>query len=501
MAKYILAIDQSTAGTKALVAGQDGRILAKRSADHRQIYPKPGWVEHDPLEIYENVKRTAKEALEAAGLSPADLAAVSITNQRETAVLWDRTTGKPVCNAIVWQCQRTADRCAEHRAAGHEPAVRERTGLRLDPYFSAAKWGWMLEKVPEARHVLEKGNLLAGTVDSWLIWKLTGGRVHATDYTNASRTSLFNIHALRWDEGMCRLFGVPASLLPEVRSSDEGFGFTEDPDLFPDRVPISGIIGDSQAALFGQLCLEPGMAKATYGTGTSVLMNTGEKPAASDNGLVTAVAWGRSGKVTYALEAVIRSSGDSIKWVRDNLGLFSSFEELDAMLRQTPDNEGVYLVPAFVGLGAPYWDPYARAAVMGMNRSTGKAHIVRAAVESIAYQVRDAADMMERETGIPLKKLHADGGASGNPLLMQFQADMLNLPVSKSEVDELSAMGSVYLAGLGVGYWSSIEEIQSFAQSGRLYEPAMEAAERERLYAGWKRAAASVLSGRVNQAQ
>ncbi|MDG0809862.1 glycerol kinase GlpK [Cohnella rhizosphaerae] len=497
MEKYILAVDQSTAGTKALLVDRSGRVVAKRSAEHRQMYPKPGWVEHDPLEIYDNVKRTVREALKLAGIEPAALAAIAITNQRETAVVWDRETGLPVYNAIVWQCQRTADRCEALRAAGQERTVRSKTGLMLDPYFSAAKWDWVLTHVESAKPLLAQGRLLAGTIDSWLIWKLTGGKTHATDYTNASRTSLFNIHTLDWDDELCGLFGVPRAMLPEVKFSDDAYGYTDDADLFPARLPICGVIGDSQGALFGQLCLEPGMAKATYGTGTSVLMNTGERPVVSDNGLVTAIAWGKGGQVTYALEAVIRSSGDSVKWVRDNLGLFDSFEELDTMLRQTPDNEGVYLVPAFVGLGAPYWDPYARAAIVGMSRATGKGHIVRAAVESIAYQVRDAAELMARETGIPLKKLHADGGASGNPLLMQFQADLLNLAVSRSAVAELSAMGAVYMAGLGAGCWTSLDEIARFGAAGQPYAPAMDAAERERLYAGWQKAAASVLSAPI----
>ncbi|MBD2867013.1 glycerol kinase GlpK [Paenibacillus arenilitoris] len=495
MEKHIVAIDQSTAGTKALVVDRYGRVVAKSSADHRQIYPRPGWVEHDPLEIYENVKRTMREALRQASLTAADLAAISITNQRETAVVWDGETGLPVHNAIVWQCQRTADRCSELRAAGGERDVQTKTGLRLDPYFSAAKWGWILRDTENAGSLLRQGRLLAGTIDSWLIWKLTGGRTHATDYTNASRTSLFNIHTLAWDEELCRLFGVPPALLPEVKFSDDLYGHTADPDLFAEQVPICGVIGDSQAALFGQLCLEPGEAKATYGTGTSVLMNIGERPAAPGSGLVTAVAWGRDGKVTYALEAIIRSTGDTVKWARESLGLFDSFEELDDMLRRTPDNEGVYLVPAFVGMGAPYWDPYARAAITGMSRAAGRAHIVRAAVESIAYQVRDAADLMEKESGIPLVRLNADGGASVNPLLMQFQADMLGLPVLKSEVAELSAMGSVYMAGLGVEYWSSLDEIVRMSRQGRQYTPMIEAAERERLYEGWRRAVAAVLSG------
>jgi glycerol kinase len=469
--------------------------MARSVAVHKQHYPAEGWVEHDPLEIYEKVKQTATEALRMAGIEPGRLAAVAITNQRETALIWDKTTGMPIYNAIVWQCQRTADVCATLKAAGHEPTVHAKTGLLLDSYFSAAKWGWILKRVPEAKQKLKEGKLLAGTVDSWLIWKLTGGRTHATDYTNASRTSLFDICSLRWDAELCRIFGVPMELLPEVKSSDDIFGYTEDPDLFDARIPISGIIGDSQAALFGQLCLEPGMAKATYGTGTSVLMNVGDRPVASGNGLVTAVAWGIGGKVTYALEAIIRSSGDSIQWVRDNLGLFDSFEEMDRLLGQVPDSGGVYLVPAFVGLGAPYWDPYARAAITGINRGTGKAHIVRAAMESIAYQVCDAAELMQSETGIRLKELRADGGASDNATLMQFQADMLETPVAQSEVAELSALGSVYLAGLGVGFWTSIEDILRQPRTYLRYNPAMEPGRRERQYAGWKRAVASVRSG------
>lgn len=496
---YILAIDQSTSGTKALVVDREGTILARRSLEHRQIYPRPGWVEHDPLEIYENVKRAAREAVESAGIGPGQLAALTVTNQRETAVLWDRMTGLPVYNAIVWQCQRTAGMCADLRRAGFEETVRARTGLVLDPYFSAAKWRWMLDRAEGARQLLEEGRLLAGTIDSWLVWKLTGGGAHATDYTNASRTSLFNIHTLEWDEALCEGFGVPASLLPEVRSSDDVFGYTADLELFGgERVPISGVIGDSQAALFGNLCLEPGMAKATYGTGTSVLMNVGARPPAmaGGSGLVQAIAWGRGGRVVYALEAVIRTSGDSVKWVRDNLGLFSDMAEMEKLLTAAPQNEGVYLVPAFVGLGAPYWQADARAAITGMSRSTGRAHVVRAAVESIAYQVRDAVELLEAESGIPLRELRADGGASDNAVLMQFQADLLARPVVKSEVAELSAMGSIYLGGLGVGFWPSLDDIAAGPgrKHYRAYGPAMGPEERERQYAGWKRAVASVVS-------
>ncbi|MDD9268950.1 glycerol kinase GlpK [Paenibacillus sp. GCM10023248] len=493
---YLLAIDQSTSGTKALVIDRTGQIVARSSAAHRQIYPRPGWVEHDPAEIYANVKRTALEAIASAGIVPASVAALTLTNQRETAVLWDRTTGDPVYNAIVWQCQRTADLCAGYKQAGHEDSVRAATGLLLDPYFSAAKWGWMLQHAEGAGEKLAAGELLAGTIDAWLLWKLTGGKVHATDYTNASRTSLYNIHTLEWDGGLCDLFGVPAELLPEVKASDEIFGYTEDPALFGDcRVPITGVIGDSQAALFGNQCYETGMAKATYGTGTSVLMNVGEKPVDSANGLVSAIAWGMGGKVTYAVEAVIRTSGDSLNWVRDNLGLFSSFEEMEQLLAGIPDSEGVYLVPAFVGLGAPYWDSYARASITGMNRGTTKAHIIRAALESIAYQVYDAVKLMERETGVELMELRADGGASGNASLMQFQSDLLGRAVVKSEVAELSAMGSAYLGGVGIGFWPSLGSIgASGGRSYRHYVPAMKEEARAAYCAGWHKAVASVLA-------
>ncbi|MCC3377155.1 glycerol kinase GlpK [Cohnella sp. REN36] len=487
---YMLAVDQSTSGTKALVVDRSGTIVARSFLEHRQIYPQAGWVEHDPLEIYENALKTVRQATKAAGIEPGELAALTVTNQRETAVLWDRVTGLPVYNAIVWQCQRTAGACAEFKQAGLEEIVRERTGLLLDPYFSAAKWRWMLDHADGARSSLEKGRLLAGTVDSWLVWKLTDGRAHVTDYTNASRTSLFNIHALEWDEDMCGLFGVPASLLPSVRSSDEIVGWTTE-SLFGDvSVPIAGVIGDSQAALFGHFCLEPGMAKATFGTGTSVLMNAGDRPAPAGKGLVQAIAWGRGGKATYALEAIIRSSGDTVKWARDQLGLFSDMDEMERLLAEAPTNEGVYLVPAFVGLGAPYWQPDARAALTGMSRGTGRPHIVRAAIESMAYQVRDAVELLEAQSGIPLKELRADGGAASNAVLMQFQADQLERPVAKSGTAELSALGSAYLGGLGVGFWASVEEL---VREYLRYEPAAEREEAERNYAGWKRAVASVI--------
>ncbi|MGG1518599.1 glycerol kinase GlpK [Paenibacillus oryzisoli] len=492
---YMLVVDQSTSGTKVLIIDRTGTIVAKCSKEHTQLYPRPGWVEHDPIEIYNNVKETALQAMKSIDIGPESLAALTITNQRETAVLWDRTTGLPVYPAIVWQCQRTADKVADLKASGYEEVVLRKTGLMLDPYFSAAKWTWMIEHAAGVSEKLARGELLAGTMDSWLIWNLTGGSVHATDYTNASRTSLFDIHQLKWDEQLCSLFGVPAELLPEVRSSDELFGYTADPELFGAiRVPITGVIGDSQAALYGNQCFRIGMGKATYGTGTSLLMNVGPNPVPSRNGLVSAIAWGKGGKITYAVEAVIRTSGDSLKWLRDNLGLFRTFAEMEELLAGITDNEGVYLVPAFVGLGAPYWNPYARASITGMNRSTNKAHIIRAALESIAYQVRDAVTLMEQSTGIRLDQLRADGGASDNATLMQFQADMLDTTVIKSEIAELSALGSVYMGGIGIGFWQSLAEIAETHRAGINYVPKMQKQVREVYCAGWESAVASIVN-------
>jgi glycerol kinase len=492
--EYILAVDQSTSGTKALIIDRTARIIARSSLEHKQYYPQAGWVEHDPVEIYDNVKSVMKKVLQTAQLNPTQIALLTITNQRETALVWDRTTGLPIHNAIVWQCRRTSDMCAEYKEQQYEPMVQSKTGLLLDPYFSATKIKWILDNADGARAKLNEGRLLAGTIDSWLVWKLTGGKVHATDYTNASRTSLFNIHTLQWDEELLKLFDIPPEMLPEVKSSNDLFGHTEDPDLFGASLPISGIIGDSQGALFGQLCFKPGMAKATYGTGTSVLMNIGDKPVDSDNGLVTAIAWGYNGQVSYALEAIIHTSGDCIKWVRDNLGLFQHFDEIEQLATSVKDNDGVYLVPAFVGLGAPYWDPYARAAIIGLSRGSGKAHIVRAALESIAYQIRDAVELMEQESGITLEELKADGGATGNQFLMQFQSDILHAKVVKSAVPELSAMGSVYLGGLGIQFWSTPAEIAELQEINQTYTPAMQQQESEKYYQGWKNAVVRVLS-------
>jgi glycerol kinase len=489
---YILAIDQSTSGTKALLVDSNGTITHKKSASHKQYYPQPGWVEHDPVEIYENVKFLINGIVESAAISTIELKVLAITNQRETIVVWDKETGLPVHNAIVWQCRRTSDMCKQLKEHGYESKIQSKTGLTLDPYFSASKVKWIIDNIDGVKERAEDGKLLLGTIDSWLIWKLTGGKVHATDYTNASRTLLFNIHSLGWDHELLELFTIPKSMLPEVKDSNDIFGVTEDKEILLSKLPISGVIGDSQGALFGQKCFEKGMAKATYGTGTSVLMHTGEM-ARGENGLVTSIAWGINGDVSYALEGIIHSTGDTIKWLIEELELITDLSEVDSLVRSLSDNQGVYFVPAFVGLGAPYWNSYARAAIMGMSRNTGKAHIMRAAVESIAYQVKDVIELMGTESSINIKELKVDGGATANSFLMQFQADMLGVNVIASNVSELSSMGSVYLAGLGIGVWNSLDEISKLNQENELFEPMIAIDLRNEWYQGWKRTVNSVL--------
>jgi glycerol kinase len=490
--KYILAIDQSTSGTKALIVSEIGQIVHKCSLNHAQHYPQTGWVEHDPVEIYENVKKLLAEINQTSAVSAEELAVLAITNQRETVVVWDKETGNPVYNAIVWQCRRTSDYCNELKEQGYETMIQLKTGLKADPYFSASKFKWILDHVDGVKERAREGKLLLGTMDSWLIWKLTGGKVHATDYSNASRTLLFNIHTLQWDEELLELFDIPGEMLPIVKASNELYGVTGDISLPFTQLPISGVIGDSQAALFGQKCFEPGMAKATYGTGTSVLMQTGEMVNGT-NGLVTSIAWGLSGKVSYALEGIINSTGDTIKWLKEQLELIHDFGEAEQLARSIPDNQGVYLVPAFVGLGAPYWKPYSRAAIMGMSRNTGKPHIVRAALESIAYQVKDVIELMQAESHIQIKSVKVDGGATSNRFLMQYQADMLDIDIIASEVAELSSMGSAYIAGLGVGIWKSTAEINKLNQAHELYQPLMTADVRNQYYQGWKQSVNGVL--------
>ncbi|MDF2986405.1 MAG: carbohydrate kinase [Eubacterium sp.] len=490
---FILALDQSTSGTKTMIVDENGDIIVKASLEHGQHYPRPGWVEHDPVEIYENSKKLLADVLVKAKLEPGYIKALAITNQRETIVLWDKNTGLPVYNAIVWQCRRTSDMCEMFKKKDLEKTVNEKTGLLLDPYFSATKIKWILDNVEGVREKAEAGQILMGTIDSWLIWKLTGGVVHATDYTNASRTLLFNIRTLCWDKELIKLFGIYESMLPEIKYSDDIFGFTAENELFDASLPITGVIGDSQGALFGQNCFEAGMVKATYGTGSSIMMNIGSSYKEVGNGLVTSVAWGMNGKVEYAIEGIVHCSGDALKWVKDNLGLFQNFEEARNMVDSLESNEGVYLIPAFVGLGIPYWDSNARAAVVGMSRGTRKEHVVRAAIESTAYQIKDAIDTMTQEAGIKPKEIRVDGGPTRDAFLMQFQADMLDIPVKGAETAELSSMGSVYLAGLAVGIWDSKEEIKSLRKDCSTYTPEMDSLKRGELYQGWKVAVKRVL--------
>lgn len=487
---YILTVDQSTTGTKALLTDRSGSIIYRYAVAHRQIYPQDGWVEHDPLEIYDNVKAAIKHVVADSGVKASEIAGLTITNQRETALLWDRETGLPLGNAIVWQCRRTIDTCERLKREGWEERIREKTGLLLDPYFSAGKWKWLLEHQAGS---LSRSRILAGNMDAWLIWKLTGGKVHATDFTNASRTQLFNIHTLEWDEELAGVFGVPLSILPQVQASDRIYGVIADPDLHPLQLPITGVIGDSQAALFGQQCIRPGMAKGTYGTGTSVMLYAGTNPPKAANGLVTAIAWGIGNKVEYALEAIIHSTGDALNWVKDQMGLFETYEELERETALIEDTGGVYLIPAFVGLGAPYWNPSARAAIVGLNRSSGRREIMRAALESIAHQVTDAVALLEQETGIKLKELRVDGGATTNGLLMQLQADLLRAPVACPEAVELSALGSAYIGGLALGFWRR-EELEALYRKSRTYAPAMGEEQRFKLRRGWLSAVAGTLA-------
>jgi glycerol kinase len=484
---YVLALDQGTTSSRAILFDEEGGVRATAQREFKQIFPQAGHVEHDPEEIWTSQIVVAVEALAQAGLRPRDLAAVGITNQRETTIVWDRETGKPVHNAIVWQDRRTAAMCDRLRAEGAETLVRERTGLLLDPYFSGTKLAWILENVEDARPRAEAGRLAFGTVDSWLVYKLTSGRLHLTDPSNASRTLLFNIHTGRWDDELLRLLGVPRSLLPEVRGSSEVYGEITS-SLGLGSVPLAGIAGDQQAALFGQLCTSPGLTKNTYGTGCFMLQNTGERPAPSRHRLLTTVAWSRNGRTEYALEGSVFIGGAVIQWLRDGLRLFRASSEVEALAASVPDNGGVYLVPAFAGLGAPHWDPYARGAVLGLTRGTTAAHLARAALESIAYQVADLLDAMESDTGKRLSELRVDGGASQDDLLMQFQADLLRVPVVRPAVTETTALGAAYLAGLAVGFWKSAEEIGRQRRIDHRFEPRMEAARAEALRSGWKRA-------------
>ncbi|GAA0178742.1 glycerol kinase GlpK [Clostridium sediminicola] len=487
MAKYIMALDQGTTSSRCILFNKEGQIVTVAQKEFTQIYPKAGWVEHDPMEIWESQLGVAKEALEKIGAKPEDIASIGITNQRETTVVWNKNTGKPVYNAIVWQCRRTAEYCDELKDKGLADPVRNKTGLVLDAYFSGTKINWILENVEGARQEAEKGNLIFGNIDTWLIWNLTGGKVHVTDFTNASRTMIFNIHELKWDEELYKALNIPASMLPEVKPSSFVFGETAS-ELFGAPIKISGVAGDQQAALFGQACFKPGMAKNTYGTGCFLLMNTGNKAVASKNGLVTTIAASTSEDVQYALEGSVFIGGAVIQWLRDEVKLLESAPESEKYCEAVEDTNGVYLVPAFVGLGAPYWDSYARGTIVGLTRGAKKEHIVRAAVESMAYQTNDVLNAMAEDSGIELEALKVDGGATANNFLMQFQASILRKPVQRPEVVETTALGAAYLAGLAVGYWQSKEDVVNNWSVDRTFTPDMDKEKSEELLAGWKKA-------------
>ncbi len=493
-ARYVLALDQGTTGSTALVVDAEGAVRARGYRELPQYFPQPGWVEHDPEEIWRTQLAAAEAALAEARVAPREVAAIGVTNQRETTILWERATGGPVHRAIVWQCRRSAPLCERMRADGLEPLVRERTGLVCDAYFSGTKIAWLLDTVPDLRPRAARGELAFGTVDSWLLWKLTGGRVHATDPSNASRTLCLDIGRLEWDPELTGYLRIPREVFPAVRPSSGVFGETADLGILPAGIPVAGIAGDQQAALFGQGAFDPGDAKNTYGTGCFLLLNTGPKVVHSTHGLLTTVAWslpaaaGGTPEVAYALEGAVFVAGAAVQWLRDGLGLIRTAAESEALAASVPDTGGVYLVPAFVGLGAPYWDMYARGTLVGLTRGTTRAHVVRAALEAIAYQTRDVLDGMAAEAGRRPAELRVDGGATENEFLCQFQADLLDLPVLRPRVRETTALGAAYLAGLGVGLWRSPEALRDLWQLDRAFRPAMPAARREALYAGWRRA-------------
>ena len=489
MGKYIMALDSGTTSNRCILFDRDGNICAVAQKEFTQHFPQPGWVEHDAEEIFATQLEVARQALQSIGATPGDIAAIGITNQRETTVVWNRHTGKPLCNAIVWQCRRTAAYCDQLKARGLTDSIRSKTGLVIDPYFSGTKIRWILENVPGAREQARRGDLLFGTVETWLIWKLTGGKVHVTDYSNASRTMLFNINTLQWDPQILALLDIPANMLPEARPSSCVYGHTA-PELFGAPIPIAGAAGDQQSALFGQACFQPGECKCTYGTGAFMLMNTGNAPVFSKNGLVTTIAWGLDGKVSYALEGSIFVAGAAIQWLRDELRFIESASDSEYMAKKVPDTNGCYVVPAFTGLGAPYWDAYARGCITGLTRGVNKYHIIRATLDSIAYQVNDVLSAMEADAGMALTGLKIDGGAAANNYLAQTQADLNAAPVLRPRCVETTAMGAAYLAGLAVGYWKDTAEIQKNWSVDRIFAPQLEQAQRQKRLEGWKKAVA-----------
>ncbi len=503
MADFIMAIDQGTTGTTVLVLDRSGGVKARSYSEFKQIYPRPGWVEHDAEEIWQSTLKVIEQALDKAGVKPSNIAAIGITNQRETTVVWDRGTGEPVHNAVVWQCRRTADTCEELKERGLAETIGNKTGLVIDAYFSGTKIKWILDNVEGARQRAKKGELCFGTIDSWLVYKLTGGKVHATDLTNASRTMIFNIESLDWDTELLDVLEVPRAMLPEPRKSSGEFGKT-DCEVLGSGVPIAGVAGDQQAALFGQGCFEPGLVKNTYGTGCFCLIYTGEQSLRSRAGLVTTVACGPDGGPAYALEGSIFIAGAAVQWLRDELKILKHASESEGLAGSVDDNGGVYLVPAFVGLGAPHWDPHARGAILGLTRGSGRAHIARAALEAIAYQTRDMMEAMKQDladadTGFNIKELRVDGGACMNNLLMQFQADILDNTVNRPEMIETTSLGSAYLAGLATGFWPDAETLSSLRKTERVFSPRMDAEERQRLYQGWTGAIRMVTSSKKSK--
>lgn len=492
MAQYIISLDQGTSSSRAIVFDHKGEIKAVAQKEFRQIFPKAGWVEHDPHEIWSSQASVIAGAMASIGINGLDIAAIGITNQRETTIVWDKETGEPVYHAIVWQDRRTSAYCDSLKAEGKTDFIREKTGLIIDAYFSATKIKWILDNVEGAREKAESGRLIFGTVDTWLIWRLTRGEVHVTDVTNASRTMLFNIHELVWDDALLELFDIPRSMMPEVKSSSEVYGHTKT-TMFAHKVPIAGIAGDQQAALFGQMCTEPGMVKNTYGTGCFLLMNSGDKPVFSRNNLLATIAWKIGEQVTYALEGSIFVGGAIVQWLRDGLGIIRSSGDIEALATQVADNGGVYFVPALTGLGAPYWNQYARGAIFGISRGTTAAHIARAALEGIAFQTMDVVKAMQKDAGIELKELRVDGGAAANNLLMQFQADILDSDVIRPKVIETTALGAAYLAGLAVGFWKDLEEIKQQWKVDKHFEPTCDKKVIEELKGGWRDAVDRVI--------
>jgi glycerol kinase len=486
--KYIVAIDQSTSATKVILFNKKAELIHRVSIAHRQFYPQPGFVEHDAVEIFNNVVSGLKNLVLETRIAESEIAGIGITNQRETSMIWDKTTGLPVANAAVWQCQRGAEFCKDLIETEWNKTIRNKTGLIIDPYFSASKLRWLMKNIKGLNEKAIKGDLMLGTMDSWLLYKLSDGKIHATDYSNACRTMLFNIHKLKWDSELAELFDLELSMFPEVKFSDEIFGYTSPSVVFENPIPISGLIGDSHGALFGQNCFTPGMAKSTYGTGSSMMLNIGEKPINAPEGLVTSIGYSRDKKIQYVFEGNIHCTGDTINWLKNEVQLISDAGETEPLANSVDSNNGVYLVPAFVGLGAPYWDNEARACLSGMPRNTNKAHIVRAALESIAYQVKDLVSLMKVKGGIPLKELRVDGGPTRNKFLMKFQSDILNREVVVSDIEEISALGATFMAGLATGFWKDLEEIKALRKAGKTFQHEMKKEKIDELYSGWKKA-------------